>query len=279
MADGKITSRRINFTMIGNTAITDQELSPRALGIYVKMYYYTSIPGFTLYKSKMRELVGMGREAFQKDWNELINRGYLKVTKHNGARGRFVYEYEVLAIPEPKEENAPDTEKPHMDTPDTDLPHMANTTPNNTINNNTTREIHRDAEMVEASEYGKSIIDELIPSEVLEDESFNEWSIDSVFKKSGKKLQGGAIRGILEEAKRRYTNQAESQTIGSPWSYYIRVLKSTIKQWDSVQKKKNGTKKTKSTASTGNRFHNFHQREYTHEQMQDMELQLLANQW
>lgn len=115
MSEGRITARACNFTMIGNTAINDPDIDLRALGLYVRMYQKALIPGFTLYKNVIQKESGLGRDAFQKIWNTLISKGYIKKNRKTGSNGRFYYEYELLSEPEQEETKTDSEEEPEAD--------------------------------------------------------------------------------------------------------------------------------------------------------------------
>lgn len=121
MEQGKFRKRRKKFSQISNVAIQDESMSCQARFLYCLISSYISIPDFSLYKTFIKKKAGLGRDAFQKYWNELKTKGYLLQYELRDEKGHIYYEYELLDEPnqesEPqdsnsnnKEENKPDTD-------------------------------------------------------------------------------------------------------------------------------------------------------------------------
>ena len=95
---GIFKKKKRNFSMVSNTALTDRNLSLQAKGLYALIESLLSIDGFTLYKDYLIKCSTNGRDATNKSFKELKNRGYLLVTRHSSSSG-FYYEYELLDEP------------------------------------------------------------------------------------------------------------------------------------------------------------------------------------
>ena len=110
MEQGKFRKKRNKFSQISNVAIQDETMSPQARFLYCLISSYISIPDFTLYKSFIKKKASLGKDAFQKYWNELKTKGYLLQYELRDEKGKYYYEYELLDEPS-EEENNEKTEK------------------------------------------------------------------------------------------------------------------------------------------------------------------------
>lgn len=99
MAGYFVRRKDIPFSQVSNEALRDPQLPLRAKGLYCVIQSYISIPGFTLYKSHLRQIAQLGPKAFNNDWNELKKNGYLKQARVRTESG-FAYEYELLDRPD-----------------------------------------------------------------------------------------------------------------------------------------------------------------------------------
>lgn len=78
--------RKKGFTVIQNSIIDDLTVSEKALGLYNRMQRWVSFEGntfngepFQLTKGFVKSRTTMGTKAFESAWNELKERGYLKM--------------------------------------------------------------------------------------------------------------------------------------------------------------------------------------------------------
>jgi hypothetical protein len=102
ISNGKFRRRKTNFSAVSNAALQDKNLSLKAKGLYALIESYNNIPNFDLYKKFLMDRCMEGDKAFNSAWNELKQKGYLKVYRIPGANhGRFSYEYELLDVADP----------------------------------------------------------------------------------------------------------------------------------------------------------------------------------
>ena len=100
MESGTFRKKRKNFAQVSNIALMDKTLSIKAKGLYAMIEAYISIPDFTLYKDFLIKQSNDGERSFNSGWNELKEKGYLKIYKTQTPKG-FIYEYELLDEPTP----------------------------------------------------------------------------------------------------------------------------------------------------------------------------------
>ena len=88
---------KVPFVPISQVVAKDKELSLKAKGLYLLIQSYITIPNFKLYKSYLMSVCVEGQCSFDSAWNELKEKGYLKIYKiaKSDAKG-FYYEYELL---------------------------------------------------------------------------------------------------------------------------------------------------------------------------------------
>ena len=88
---------KVPFFQISQVVAKDKELSLKAKGLYLLIQSYITIPNFKLYKSYLMSVCVEGQCSFDSAWNELKEKGYLKIYKvaKSDAKG-FYYEYELL---------------------------------------------------------------------------------------------------------------------------------------------------------------------------------------
>lgn len=93
---------KVPFVPISQVVAKDKELSLKAKGLYLLIQSYITIPNFKLYKSYLMSVCVEGQCSFDSAWNELKEKGYLKIYKiaKSDAKG-FYYEYELLDAAEP----------------------------------------------------------------------------------------------------------------------------------------------------------------------------------
>lgn len=90
------------FVPIPQVIAKDKELSLKAKGLYLLIQSYITIPNFKLYKSYLMSACIEGQCSFDSAWNELKNKGYLKIFKIAKADTKgFYYEYDLLDTAEP----------------------------------------------------------------------------------------------------------------------------------------------------------------------------------
>ncbi len=100
--NGKSKRLTGNFSQVGNTVLRDKKLSLRAKGLYSLIQSYITIDGFKLNKQMLNNQSKEGREAFNKAWKELIDSGYLVITRNRIKGGKFAYDYELTGTPDTK---------------------------------------------------------------------------------------------------------------------------------------------------------------------------------
>lgn len=173
MESGKIRGRRANFSMVSNSLLQDSHVSLKAKGLYSVIQSYITIPDFTLYKSFLMRTCKEGTKAFEAAWTELKSTGYLAQYKLKDDRGKFVYEYELLDIPEPHPQNGGMgnyTPHPHfvgmekVGIRNVDMQNggcINNTLQNNTVQNNTNQIISFDDTMRQIGYSKESLTDEV----------------------------------------------------------------------------------------------------------------------
>ncbi|MVB10455.1 hypothetical protein CAFE_11440 [Caprobacter fermentans] len=99
--NGKFRPRRVNFAAVSNTALQDVHLSLKSKGLYALIQSYIGKPNFDLYKKTLKDECKEGSKAFDAAWKELKETGYLKVYRiPKGMRNQYVYEFELLDIPD-----------------------------------------------------------------------------------------------------------------------------------------------------------------------------------
>ena len=93
---------KVPFVPISQVVAKDKEISLKAKGLYLLIQSYITIPNFKLYKSYLMSVCVEGQCSFDSAWNELKEKGYLKIYKiaKSDAKG-FYYEYELLDAAEP----------------------------------------------------------------------------------------------------------------------------------------------------------------------------------
>lgn len=92
--------KKNGFTIAGNTLTRDRTLSLKAKGLYLLIMSYITFEDMELTKSFIRSLCVEKEKAFESIWNELKQKGYLKVYLKPSPKG-WQEEYELLD--EPKE--------------------------------------------------------------------------------------------------------------------------------------------------------------------------------
>lgn len=100
---GNFRSANDPFTMVCNTVIEDKSLSMKAKGLYLIIKHYITLPNFILNKGYLMSLSKEGERAFDSTWKELKDAGYLKQYRLKGNGGKWVYEYELLNLPQTEE--------------------------------------------------------------------------------------------------------------------------------------------------------------------------------
>lgn len=94
--------KRQGFTMASNAAIRDPKLSLKAKGLYTLIMSYITLLTLTLTKAFLMAHCLEKERAFNSAWNELKNRGYLKVHfTPSGENNRWCAEYELLDVADP----------------------------------------------------------------------------------------------------------------------------------------------------------------------------------
>ena len=93
---------KVPFVPISQVVAKDKEISLKAKGLYLLIQSYITIPNFKLYKSYLMSVCVEGQCSFDSAWNELKEKGYLKIYKiaKSDSKG-FYYEYQLLDTAEP----------------------------------------------------------------------------------------------------------------------------------------------------------------------------------
>ena len=98
LADGFFKCKQ-GFTVVQNIISRDRNISMKAKGLYLIIQSYITMPDKRWLKSDFMRMVPEGQKAFDSAWNELKDRGYLKIHIHmNG--NKFEREYELLDEPQ-----------------------------------------------------------------------------------------------------------------------------------------------------------------------------------
>lgn len=165
---GRFRTKKRNFTQISNYILQDDTVTLKAKGLYAMIEYYLSIPNFTLYKSFLLKKMKEGEATLKSSWKELKDKGYLiqyRIQTQNG----FVYEYELLDIPENKKSSPEGDFLPvgnqHMENQPVESPQVENNTiinnkqennnlKNNNINNQSIKEISDNSDrLIDGNDY------------------------------------------------------------------------------------------------------------------------------
>lgn len=136
---GRFRKKKVNFSIVNNTAIHDSNISLKAKGLYTLIQSYITIEGFTLYKGFLQSKCRDGEKAFESGWKELKESGYLKQYKMREGSNRFYYEYELLDEPELETEtnSLHPQNVPSSNVPSSEVQHTKQVLYNNTLLNNT----------------------------------------------------------------------------------------------------------------------------------------------
>ena len=108
--NGRFIRKKVNYSMVSNVILRDPTISLRAKGLYSLIQSYITMDNFTLFKSFLERNCIEGERAFDSAWKELKEKGYLKQYKSRSGKG-FVYEYELLDVPEVEEKQEVKEEK------------------------------------------------------------------------------------------------------------------------------------------------------------------------
>ena len=108
--NGLFKGKKKNFTIVNNNVITDKNLSMAATGLYSVICHEMNKPNWIVYKETIYTNCKEGKRKFAQAWNELINRGYLKVEKKKDERGYFCYEYSISEF----SDDNPESHFPYM---------------------------------------------------------------------------------------------------------------------------------------------------------------------
>ena len=78
MISGAFRSKT-GFTVVNNNIAKDKTISLKTKGLYLLIQSYITMPDKIWYKKDFFNMASEGRKAFDSAWNELKERGYLKV--------------------------------------------------------------------------------------------------------------------------------------------------------------------------------------------------------
>ena len=95
--NGRFRKKKVNYAMVSNSIIRNDDISLKAKGLYALIQSYITIEGFTLYKWFLQSKCKEGRKAFESAWSELKQSGYLvQYRMQDKETKRFYWEYELL---------------------------------------------------------------------------------------------------------------------------------------------------------------------------------------
>ena len=95
--NGRFRKKKVNFSMVSNSIIRNDDISLKAKGLYSLIQSYITIEGFTLYKWFLQSKCKEGKKAFESAWTELKRSGYLvQYRMQDKETKRFYWEYELL---------------------------------------------------------------------------------------------------------------------------------------------------------------------------------------
>lgn len=69
--------KKINFSMVSNDIIRNDNISLKAKGLYALIQSYITLDDFILYKGFLLSKCKEGKKAFDSAWRELKESGYL----------------------------------------------------------------------------------------------------------------------------------------------------------------------------------------------------------
>lgn len=102
-------TKNINgFAKIPNTVLMTGDLSLCAIGLYCLISSVIHIPGYKMRKSTIQKKSNLGRDSFNRYWQELKEKGFLIQKELRNSKGMIEYEYCLLEHPE-ELETAPET--------------------------------------------------------------------------------------------------------------------------------------------------------------------------
>ena len=91
------------FTVVQNSVSRDRTLSEKALGLYVRIQSWITLPN-PVSKSFLMGQCCSGEKAFESSWKELQRRGYLKTYQYRAPNSvTFDTEHDLLEKAEPSE--------------------------------------------------------------------------------------------------------------------------------------------------------------------------------
>lgn len=100
MAESGFRKKMYAFAPIPHSVCQDKNLSDKALGMYCRIFSYIHIPNFELTKSFLMSVSPSGETAFNSEWKELKEKGYLKQFRICDKKGVFRYEYDLMDKPD-----------------------------------------------------------------------------------------------------------------------------------------------------------------------------------
>lgn len=100
MAESGFRKKMYAFAPIPHSVCQDKNLSDKALGMYCRIFSYIHIPNFELTKSFLMSVSPSGETAFNSEWKELKEKGYLKQFRICDKKGVFRYEYDLMDEPD-----------------------------------------------------------------------------------------------------------------------------------------------------------------------------------
>lgn len=93
---GRFRQKKVNFSMVPNEIIRDENISLKAKGLYALIQSYITLDNFILYKGFLQSHCREGKKAFESAWKELKDTGYLLQYRMQNAQNQFYYEYELV---------------------------------------------------------------------------------------------------------------------------------------------------------------------------------------
>ena len=93
--------KKINFSMVSNDIIRNDNISLKAKGLYALIQSYITLDDFILYKGFLLSKCKEGKKAFDSAWRELKESGYLiQYQMQDPETKQFYWEYELVDVAE-----------------------------------------------------------------------------------------------------------------------------------------------------------------------------------
>ncbi len=94
--------KKQGFTMAGNTLVRDIKVYHKVKGLYLLIMSYITMENLNLTKSFLKSKSAEGEKAFCSTWDELKQKGYLKVYIYPSKKGKKGWQVEYDLLDEPQ---------------------------------------------------------------------------------------------------------------------------------------------------------------------------------